>query len=1808
MVQANLTSFSPDSAIVGKATTFTVNGTNIPSTVIASIEGMTGLCNRNSQSSTRATFSCTPNVKGNKGFYVKAESGGARLAGSENWTINVQEDTAPNLTSFSPDSAIVGKATTFTVNGTNIPSTVIASIEGMTGLCNRNSQSSTRATFSCTPNVQGNKDFNVKAKAGGERLAGSESWTISVQEVRENSSILSVNHSGQGKVFSSPTNEINCGAKCSYQYENDTKVTLVASPAKGWEFSQWNYDREPQPNDCRAAACELLIKEDLTISATFIEQEEPNTETRLIDFSPKRVPQDSTTVFTLLGENLKNTTIGNIEGTNGHCQLLSSSDSVITMSCTPDVNGQKRFYLKDTQNENKHKVIAGSEYWHVEVTPPVNSNDPLVWIDNIPRYVILDQQFTITVKSEDIDGDLVSIQADWEGDNNLDRIVNVSNPYGQDIAFSYTRINNDLSDLTLKFIATDESGNEDIFAYTIKVVQPQETEEVVSGYEGAETAPQKISDCEITAATITKGSNPILASNGAKVEHKRLLTVNGVVPVTFAISYNSLIRGQSGIGVGWDFANAYAAQIAEAPNGDVTILWSDNQQHKFSPKGNGTYNTESFGCRLDKLTKLEDGTFKVERRNRLTYIFNEFNFLTRIENHQGQGTNFEFDEQSRLKKAYEPVSNVGITYSYNSDGFLVEASTNYGRSVSLSYENKKLTKVTHADGMVEEFTYNNLDQIVDHFLNSVLVSTTTYDNKGRATEQEDSRDDNLPLRLSYQETDEHVITTINDRKGEITQKTFDKNYQLLKEVNALSHEQKFEYNEEGKPTLVTNSRGYSTSMAYTEFGDITELAMPDGAVDKKEYDSNRNTIKHINALGEETLYSYVTGTNNVESITNALGLITSFTYNEHNQLLSVTTPEGRTTYYGYTNGLLTSETNPEEYTRSIYHDADGFIESETDFQGNTTSYERDGLGRVTRKIDPLGLFETWVYDARGNVIEYCDKRCNSSTPSIAAQTVYNYNGQGDLIEKRIISLNQNVQDIVYQYKYDGESRLIESTDPNNNTIKINRDELGRVIETTDALGNIVKAEFDENGNLIESIDAKGNIIKATFDEMDRTKQTEDSVGNKQSFVYNLLGQTSQTTNALSQVWNNTYDKLSRLISITHPSSNDEPLIAKQDYDNDNNVISVTAPADDTRTLALNNNAQVETETTADDVSLQYSYNENGLVKSFTNGRNQQSSYEYDIASRLISVSDPISTINYGYDQNANATSITENDLTITRAYDHLNRVSLYKQNDNNFRGVNFLRDAAGNLEQVDYINDNGNQNLPIKYTYNELNLVTSVSALNQDVIAAEYEYDANQNVTKVIRGNGTVLVNTYNELNRLTSSIDTAPDGTVILEQHYTYNAIGQVTKEDITPEFAPPVELLAEQVMTYSADNRIASKNSETFDFDLDGNTLNVGDIGLDFNARNQLASAGNHQYTYNAEGMRDTQTYSSESGDTTIRYSLLPDYLGLPQIAWQEVTHPDESIDQHFFIYSPYGLVSQRSNKANQTAQEYYFHYDYRGSVVAISDSSGDVVARYGYTPFGTRYDALEFAEQNQAITTPFGYNGRDGVITDANGLIYMRARYYSPELRRFVSKDPIRGDISDLGSLNRYVYVGSDPVNFVDPSGLTKDDPTKYYIYDLLEDYVNIYAKIGAGAGGRLQVFNSRKAVSSTVSVLKSKPTPTFHDELMDLANNSKTTPLASSNLHKSNVNYIGYQKLYKIQSSIDDRKNKFGITANGYNSQGQLIRPQQQINKLNNANNSNYFYSEQYRFYGSTGTNRAMENVKIRVGKDVFGECKLNVGYH
>ena len=61
-----------------------------------------------------------------------------------------------------------------------------------------------------------------------------------------------------------------------------------------------------------------------------------------------------------------------------------------------------------------------------------------------------------------------------------------------------------------------------------------------------------------------------------------------------------------------------------------------------------------------------------------------------------------------------------------------------------------------------------------------------------------------------------------------------------------------------------------------------------------------------------------------------------------------------------------------------------------------------------------------------------------------------------------------------------------------------------------------------------------------------------------------------------------------------------------------------------------------------------------------------------------------------------------------------------------------------------------------------------------------------------------------------------------------------------------------------------------------------------------------------------------------------------------------------------------------------------------------------------------------QDEEADTIFRYNGRDGVVTDSNGMYYMRSRYYSPYLMRFINADVYTGSIENSPTLNRYAYA--------------------------------------------------------------------------------------------------------------------------------------------------------------------------------------------
>ena len=162
--------------------------------------------------------------------------------------------------------------------------------------------------------------------------------------------------------------------------------------------------------------------------------------------------------------------------------------------------------------------------------------------------------------------------------------------------------------------------------------------------------------------------------------------------------------------------------------------------------------------------------------------------------------------------------------------------------------------------------------------------------------------------------------------------------------------------------------------------------------------------------------------------------------------------------------------------------------------------------------------------------------------------------------------------------------------------------------------------------------------------------------------------------------------------------------------------------------------------------------------------------------------------------------------------------------------------------------------------------------------------------------------------------------------------------------------------------------------------------------------------------------------------------------------------------------GLISdsRKEAKGSDTEKRYY-HYNHIGSTTAITDADGDLLYRIAYGTYGELtgiYDADgqkmagEAADQRsiretlQAEKLRFLYNGRYGVETGANGLYYMRARYYNPQIKRFINRDIIDGSITDSQSLNKYSYVQGNPISLVDPFGLCAQDYFSRAGHELLD----------------------------------------------------------------------------------------------------------------------------------------------------------------
>jgi RHS repeat-associated protein len=478
-----------------------------------------------------------------------------------------------------------------------------------------------------------------------------------------------------------------------------------------------------------------------------------------------------------------------------------------------------------------------------------------------------------------------------------------------------------------------------------------------------------------------------------------------------------------------------------------------------------------------------------------------------------------------------------------------------------------------------------------------------------------------------------------------------------------------------------------------------------------------------------------------------------------------------------------------------------------------------------------------------------------------------------------------------------------------------------------------------------------------------------------SYGYNARGEQTSLTDAASFGINYTYDENGNPLTIVNRNNG----TFSSTYYDDNRLWTSQTPSGKTTTRT---------------------YIKRGMLASVAEPSGQQTTFTYDDRGRLQSRTDPVGASNYAYDKNNNLLTHTENGKTITRVYDNNNRLTSYTDENNNVIGYEY--DKNGNLTKLTY--PGGTKY--VNYDYDSNNRLTTVTDWASRV--TRFTYDLAGRLTSVTRPNGTIRTISYDAAGQMTEITEATSAGAAIAYSKLTYDEAGRIIDEFIAP--IPATFTEASETITYDADNRIATFNGHTVVHDLDGNMtsgpLNSSiSVAHAFDARNRLtAVAGSGMapalsYAYDSEGNR---TGVIQGGQTT-------SFIISPATA-QALVRAKPDGTKTYYVYGQ-GLLYQVDDAGSTVT----YHYDYRGSTVALTGSSGQVTDRVEYNTYGL------ITLRTGSTDTPFLYNGRYGVMTDANGLYYMRARYYNPYIKRFINADPSGFE----GGLNLYAFADGNPI---------------------------------------------------------------------------------------------------------------------------------------------------------------------------------------
>lgn len=1019
---------------------------------------------------------------------------------------------------------------------------------------------------------------------------------------------------------------------------------------------------------------------------------------------------------------------------------------------------------------------------------------------------------------------------------------------------------------------------------------------------------------------------------------------------------------------------------------------------------------------------------------------------------EGNESILTYDDRGNIISVTDPM---GATTSYTFDANNNQTSITdaRGNTTTQTYDERgNSTSVTDAYDNVWYFTYNVFND-----------ATTITDPLGRTQTFVYDTDGNLSLytdadgkTLLYVMDSSGRLTHYTNKNGETTILTYGIGSQPTRITNPGGTYREIEYNDLGMQTVLRDEEGRETTFTYDAAGrPLTVLDAAAGLV-TFVYDDQR-VEQVIDQLGRITHYEYDEIGRPTRTI-DALGGVSATTYNANGQIVSTTDPLGGTTTYTYrSDGQVDFMTDAMGGITRYQYDANKNVTGIVDANGHLTTYEYDKLNQLAKETNALGGTWIYTYDAIGNRTSERDENGNL--------TRYNYNVLNRLVEQ-IDALNHSAE-----WTYDGEGNLTTYTDETNHTTTFAYNARSWLTSVTDPAGKVISYGYDTVGNQTSVTDELLRVTSFEYDDLNRLIQVTEPLDAITSYEYDAVSNLISVTDPLLRETTYDYDDLDRLIAATDPRGAE----TSYSYDANSNLKSLTDPVGNTTRFTYDSLYRLLTETDPLGRARTYGYDAVGNVIQQTDRNGRVIEYTYDSLDRLseehwLTAGDLVRTFEYAYDAASNLMSASDSDSTYSYSYDALNRLATDSNAGTpNTPSVTLTSsyDAAGRRTGV--VDNSG---VTVDSVYNSRGLLERRAWHGGGIDPALLDFtynDAGQrtDIDRYSDLTGTNRIGRttfgYDEQGRLDDIVHLDALDAVMADYDFLYDLADQLTNsahhgESTTYAYDDAGQLTA-------ANHSV--QTDEAYSFDLNGNRTTVG---LITGPNNQVQSDGTFDYAYDGEGNLLTKTEISTGDVTSYTYDHRNRLTSVitansSNVVILETTFTYDVFDRRIaktvdsdgagptseetthFVYDGehvwadfddggvvlarylFGdIIDEVLARYQPTDGTAWYLTDNVGTIRDIVDAAGDLLNHIDYDSFGQI-----IAQSNAAVGDRFTYTGREW---DAEtGLYYYRARYYDPQLGKFISTDPIG---FAAGDANLYRYVSNSPITRIDPSGQTTVAP--------------------------------------------------------------------------------------------------------------------------------------------------------------------------